>query len=351
MSARPSPVRTVVAVLAALLGLTMLAACSTDKGASDPTGSSTGTAGAAGPEAGAYPVTVKHAFGSTTIKSEPKRIATLGWSDQDVVLSLGVVPVGAIKITWGGNAKGSTPWFDAALAKLGGTEPTRYDDTDGTPVSDVAKLSPDLILATNSGITKDDYTKLSKIAPVIAYPSKPWVTTWKQSLAMISQALGRPAAGKRLMTQTDASIAAAQQANPQLVGKSFIMGSLSTTDMSKVDYYTPEDARSVLLTELGMKVAPVIAQISPKGQFYGTISAERAATLRSDVFITYAEKAGDLATFKSNPLLGQIPALKSGHVLASTNQTEALGMSSQSPLSIPYAMKYFIPQVAKAIEG
>ena len=60
-------------------------------------------------DAGAFPVTIEHAYGETTIEQEPKRIATLGWSDQDVVLSLGVVPVGAIQVSWGGNDEMSTP--------------------------------------------------------------------------------------------------------------------------------------------------------------------------------------------------------------------------------------------------
>ena len=44
-------------------------------------------------------MTIEHAFGETTIETEPKRVATLGWSDQDNAVALGVVPVGATKLT------------------------------------------------------------------------------------------------------------------------------------------------------------------------------------------------------------------------------------------------------------
>ena len=67
-------------------------------------------------ETDAFPVTIEHAFGSTTIEKEPQRVATLGWSDQDHVAALGVVPVGATKITYGGNRSGSTDFFDATCA-------------------------------------------------------------------------------------------------------------------------------------------------------------------------------------------------------------------------------------------
>ena len=35
-------------------------------------------------DADAFPVTIEHAFGETTIEEEPTRVATLGWSDQDI---------------------------------------------------------------------------------------------------------------------------------------------------------------------------------------------------------------------------------------------------------------------------
>jgi iron complex transport system substrate-binding protein len=121
--------------------------------------------------------------------------------------------------------------------------------------------------------------------------------------------------------------------------------------MSKIDYYTPEDNRPRLLTDVGMVNAPIIEEISKPGAFYGTVSAERSADMKSDVFITYAESASDLDAFRDNKLLGQIPGIKSGHVLASTDKTDALGLSAPSPLAIPYAMEHFLPQVAEAVDG
>jgi iron complex transport system substrate-binding protein len=332
--------RILVACVAVALALTSCSTSTTDDD-SDPKA-------ATSVDPHAFPVTIEHAYGTTTIDREPKRVVTLGWSDQDVALALGVVPVGAVKITWGGNAKDSTPWFDAKLAELGGKQPTRYSDADGAPIEDIAKLAPDLILATNSGITKKEYDKLSKLAPVVAFPGDPWVTSWQKSLEMIGEALGRSTLAQQVEEQTDKSIVDAAKANPEIVGKSFIFAALTTTDMSKIDYYTPEDNRPRLLTDLGMVNAPIIEQISKPGTFYGTISAERADELTSDVFITYAETSKDLATFEHNDLLGQIPGIKDGHVLASTNQTDALGLSAPSPLSIPYAMTHFVPQVAEA---
>ncbi|HET8960885.1 iron-siderophore ABC transporter substrate-binding protein [Nocardioides sp.] len=336
------------ALVAGILGSGFLAGCSTGPTEASDTSQQESTTQV---DAHAFPVTIEHAFGETTIEEEPTRVATLGWTDQDVALALGVPPVGATAITWGGNTAGSTEWYDDELEELGAEQATRYSDADGAPVDEIAKLAPDLILATNSGLTAGEYKKLSRIAPVVAYPEAPWVTSWQDSLDMVGEALGRSELADEIEGETQASIDAAAEEHPEIQGKTFIYAALSTTDTSKVDYYTPEDLRPQLLTEIGMKNAPVIEKLSEKGEFYGTVSAERAAELESDVFITYAEKKSDLEAYTEDPLLGQIPAIESGHVLASTNKADGLGFSSPSPLSIPWAMDNFVPQIAEAVAG
>src|SRR5918994_7683704 len=116
------PRRTALALVAALTA-PALAACST--------GSTTDQVEAQAQteaEADAFPVTIEHALGETTIEEEPQRVATIGWSDQDHAVALGVVPVASTKLTWGGNDQGSSDWFDAALEETGAEAPTRYDD-------------------------------------------------------------------------------------------------------------------------------------------------------------------------------------------------------------------------------
>ena len=145
-------------IAGAVVAVLALSACSTGPAAtSSPESTSSGAASPAGssaPAADAFPVTVTHALGEAVIETEPTRIATIGWTDHETLVSLGVVPVGAVKITWGGNSEGSTDWFDAAVADLGGEQPTRYDDSAGAPIEEIVALEPDLILATNSGLTQ-----------------------------------------------------------------------------------------------------------------------------------------------------------------------------------------------------
>ncbi|OAX56216.1 hypothetical protein A5N15_09415 [Rothia kristinae] len=76
-----------------------LAACSTgSNGGSDSSSSASASSSA---EQDAFPVTIEHAYGKTTVDAEPKRVVGIGWINAEVALSLGVVPVGSGQVGWG----------------------------------------------------------------------------------------------------------------------------------------------------------------------------------------------------------------------------------------------------------
>lgn len=339
--------RRLTVLVTAVIATSALAGCST--GSTDDDVSTPDATSAV--DADAFPVTIEHALGSTTIEEEPQRVATLGWTDQDAVLSLGVVPVGSTKLTWGGNAAGSSDWFDAELKELGGKQPVRYDDADGAPVDEIAALDPDVILATNSGITEEEYAKLSKIAPVVAYTDAPWVTSWQDTLEMTGKALGRNTLADEVEDETEGAIEKAAADNPELKGKSVIFAYIASTDLSSVGIYLAEDNRVRILEELGMTSPAIVDEVAKPGEFYATVSAERASELESDVLLTYAETDKDLDLFRQDKLVGQIPALKSGHVYAEQDKHIGLAITNPSPLAIPFLIKSFLPSVVKAAEG
>ena len=107
--------RHALALAATLSAGGVLSACSTG-----PTGSATSTSAAssASADAGAFPVTLTHAYGTTKIDKAATKIVTVGWSDHDSVAALGVVPAAAPKVTWGGNKGMSTDYFDAQLKEI-----------------------------------------------------------------------------------------------------------------------------------------------------------------------------------------------------------------------------------------
>lgn len=326
-----------------------LSACAT--GSNDSDDPDVGATTTSEVEEGAYPVTIEHALGSTTIDAEPQRVATVGWTDHDQVLSLGVVPVGATELTWGGNDEGSSDWFDARVEEVGGEAPTRYSDTDGVPFDEIAELQPDLILATNSGITQKDYDKLSEIADVVAYPEAPWVTSWDDSLDMIGEALGRSDLADEVEEQTEKVIADAASEYSQLDGTSFVFTYFTGTDLSQIGVYGDEDPRVEIMEEFGLETPDWVEDAVEDGQFYANVSAERAGTVEADLLLTYEEKEGDTAAFAEDRLLGRIPALASGRYLAEPDKELGLAVTNPTPLSIPVIVDDFLPKVAAAVDG
>lgn len=344
--------RTLAAPLAAAtLLVAALTGCSTGSTDTAGAGSAAEPTATTSVDPDAFPVTIEHALGTTTIEQEPTRVATLGWTDADHAVALGVVPVGATAITWGGNDDQSTDWFDAAVADAGAEAPVRYDDADGAPIDEVAELAPDLILATNSGITQAEYDKLSKIAPVVAYPEAPWTTSWQDSLALVGQALGRTTLAEQVAADTEATIEQAKADNPDLQGASLIYGYLATTDLSTVGIYAPQDPRVSILRDLGMVDAPAVADAIKPGEFYGTVSAEKAADLDSDVFVTWVDSDDAVDTIRRDKLVGEIPAIADGHWYAETDKQKAMASTNPTPLSIPVIISDFLPQVVKAVQG
>jgi iron complex transport system substrate-binding protein len=328
-----------------------LSACSTG-----PTASA-GDASASSSSSSQFPVTIEHVYGETTIEKQPTRVATVSWVNDDVAIALGVVPVGVPKNEWGGNEQGSTPWKDAALEELGAgfgsdNAPVQYSEADGINFTEIAKLTPDVILAAYSGLTEEDYKKLTEIAPVVAHPELAYGTSWQDSTSIIGKALGKDAEAAKLVSDTEATIKEKVAEYPQITGKSFIYGNLEPASAEGVNVYTANDNRPRFLSEIGMTLAPVVEENS-KGskEFFIPWSAEKANELESDIFVTWVPDAATTDSIKSDPLLGQIPAIKNGALVADSDNTLTLSISASSPLSLPWSLDTFLPQLATAADA
>lgn len=324
------------------------------------TGSTSGTGGtdseATQASADTFPVTIKHIYGETVIEKAPQRVATVSWVNDDVAIALGVIPVGMPKNDWGGNAQGSTPWKDAALEKAGaalGTAnaPVQYSEVDGVNFTEIAKTTPDIILAAYSGLTQEDYDKLSKIAPVIAFPEAAYGTAWQESTSMIGAALGKSAEAKELIATTEKTIAEQAATYPSIKGKTFIYGNLEPAKSDGVNVYLSGDNRPKFLTSIGMELAPVVVEAEKKATgFFIPWSAEKANQLDSQVFVSWVPDQKTKEAIVSDPLLGQIPAVKSGAFVADSDNTLTLSISAASPLSLPWALDKFLPLLGAAAD-
>ena len=302
---------------------------------------------------GVFPITIEHVYGTTTIEAQPERIATVAWSNHEVPLALGVVPVGMSKVTWGDDDdNGVLPWVEDKLEELGAETPVLFDETDGIDFEAVADTTPDLILASYSGITQEEYDTLSKIAPVVAYPEVAWGTSLDDMILMNSKAIGLEEEGKDLLAELETEIDAALETNSALEGKKVLFSYLDPADFSQIGFYTSNDTRPGFLADHGLPMPTVVDEESAKtDEFYVTVSAEEADRFDDvDVFVTYGDPDGELiAQMQADPLLSQIPAIASGSIVILEDATPLAASANPSPLSIGWGVDDYFALLASTL--
>ncbi|WP_249998185.1 iron-siderophore ABC transporter substrate-binding protein [Actinoplanes sp. M2I2] len=301
-----------------------------------------------------FPITIKHKLGTTTIEKKPERVATVQWENHEVPLALGVVPVGMAKANFGDDdGDGMLPWVGQKIKELGGQTPVMFDETDGIAFEAVANTKPDVILATYSGLTQQDYDTLSKIAPVVAYPDAPWATPWRDIVKLSSQALGLEAQGNELIASTEKAMKEAAATKPQLAGKqTMFVTHIDPTDLSKIGYYTSHDTRTQFFSDLGLKIADVVEKASAgTDQFTLNQSAEQIQAFDDvDVIVMYADNEKMLANLQKDPLLSKIPAIKRGSVVSLVGSTPLATAANPTVLAIPFVLNDYVNLLAAAAD-
>jgi len=340
------PSRLAAALVAALTAAS-LAGCGAE---AEPTA----TAESSSAPTAQFPVTIKHAYGETTIEAEPERVATVSWANHEVPIALGVIPVGMSKATWGDDDNdGVLPWVEEKLTALGAETPVLFDETDGLDFEGVADTRPDVILASYSGLTQEDYDTLTKIAPVVAYPELPWSTSMADMIKLNSQAIGKTAEGDQLIATLDEKIAATVAEHPQIKGKSAVFSYIDTKDLSQVGFYTTHDTRPAFYEDLGMSTPKVVSDATAKTkEFYVTRSAENADDFAdADIFVIYGDAEGKtLKTIQADKLMSQIPAIARGSVVTLVDSTPLAAAANPSPLSIDWALNDYVKLLADAVD-
>lgn len=331
-------------VLAATLLALALAGCAPSAGPADePAATPEATEGAAG----AFPVTIEHAFGETVIEAEPQRVVTWGWGSTDAAIALGVVPVAIPFQAYGGDENGVLPWIAEALEEMGAETPTVLPDSAEAPVEAIAAAEPDLILAQYSGLTAEEYELLSAIAPTVAYPEQAWATPWRDVVEITGTALGREAEAADLLAEIDATIAEAAAAHPEFAGVT-VAQVWDTGDTFYV--YAPADARVEFVEDLGFATAPAVTELETgESTFYFTLSHERLDELTSDVLVAYADTAEALQAFLTSAPAGTMDQVREGRVAGLVGQELIASVSPPTALSLTWGLDAFVAALAEAV--
>ena len=334
------------AAAALALSLTACAGSTTSGGAPTSSADSSGVVAD-----GTFPVSIAHAYGETTIEKQPERVATVAWSNQEVPLALGIVPVGMAKVTWGDDdGDGVLPWVEDKLDELGADTPVLFDETDGIDYEAVADTKPDVILAAYSGLTQEQYDTLSKIAPVVAYPDVAWGTSIDDMIRLDAKAIGLSTSGEKLIGDLKAEADAALEAHSVLKDKKLLFSYIDASDLSQIGFYNAIDTRPGYLHDnLGLPYPSIVEESADSTEFYQTVSSEEAEKFQDvDVFVVYGDES-IIPVLQADPLLSKIPAIAEGRIAVLGDATPLAASANPSPLSIPWGLDDYLAVLAKPL--
>ncbi|MGH3941127.1 MAG: iron-siderophore ABC transporter substrate-binding protein [Pseudonocardiaceae bacterium] len=293
-----------------------------------------------------FSLTVSHKYGSTDISGVPERVVSVGLTEQDFLLALGITPVATRE--WFGEQPGALwPWARTVAGNAPTPEVLSYE----LNYEKIAALRPDLIVGVSWGITEQEYPKLAQIAPTVAQ-SGDFVdggTPWQEQARSIGRAVDRQQRAEELIAGVEARFARVRTEHPQFVGATAI-AAYDFGDGS-LGIYGPQDPRARILTELGFEVPPRIAELVGD-RFYAEISAEQLELLEADalVWISYTEAGA--SRIQEQPLYRSLSSVMQGRdiFLIGADQVGA-AYAFSTVLSLPVALEGLVPQLVAAVDG
>ena len=323
-----------VAVLAMLVAALALVACGS--GDDSDSGGGAGASDTPTAERGAFPVTIEHKFGKTEIDEQPTRVVTVGFTEQDSVLALGIKPVG-VREFLGGYKWQERPWAQEAL---GGT---KEQTIGGEEISyeKVAALKPDVIIGVNSGMTKTDYNRLSKIAPTVAQSSEfiDFGVPWSDQTLTIGKALGLGDKAQEVVDGVEAKFAKAREEHPEFEGKTF---SMAYGGDGQLGAHASGDYRVQFFKDLGLTMNPEIDKLAGEA-FYIDLDEEQFRLIDSDAVLMFGTR-DKVAKDKVASRLDAVTEDRTIYVDLTDQFAGALGYAS--PLSLPYLIDKATPLLA-----
>ena len=253
---------------------------------------------------GAFPRTVTHFEGKTTVKAAPKKIAVLSTGQLDDLLSLGIVPTATTRADNAGLVPGYlADAFPADKSKLSGM--TDAGTRQAPNLETLAAAKPDLILANDS--LGDLYPKLSKIAPTVITAGNG--INWKRDLLLVGEAVGKGQAAQELLNGIVADAAKKGKAAEGNQAVSMVRFTPDRTRMFGVSSFTGSVA-----VDMGLK--------RPKSQQFKAISqdvgAESIDTADGDwIFYSVQGDADrtDASSVLAGPLWKSMKAVRAGHAV------------------------------------
>lgn len=299
-----------------LIGLALLAACGGAPAApAAPTAAAESAAPAAAPtgaaQPAAFPLTISHAAGETTLEAPAERVVALEWTYVENLLALGVQPIGVAEIAGYGDWVRIPVALDASVADVG----TRQEPS----LEQIAALAPDLILVP-SFRAGANLAQLQAIAPTVAfdpYPTDEALTQYDemvQTFTTIARAVGREAEGAAVLAKMEQSFAAQAErvAAAGEAGSPFVLAQAYTAGGgAEVRLFTENALATQIVERLGLENAWQEAVFQQYG--FSTVSLEALPQLGEAHFLYVVQDDDDVfASEAARPLWESLPFVRAG---------------------------------------
>ncbi|BBL80959.1 ABC transporter substrate-binding protein [Rubrobacter xylanophilus] len=305
-----------------------------------------GCGGRAGGENDRESRTIEHKFGRTTIEGRPGRVVSVGFTDHDPLLALGVRPVG-IRRWFGEPRRGVWPW---ARDELGDATPELLP-VDSINYEQVAALEPDLIVGISSGMTRNDYDTLSEFAPTLPQSDRwpDYGVPWQEQTLVIGRAVGREGRARRLVSGLERRFEEARREHPGFDGATV---SVIGTGDGLFYLYSTVDRSVKFFNSLGFRLPEEAARIAPDNRYYVEISEEQFGLVDADVLVCFSASPADEERIRSNRLFRRLDAVREDRVVYLSDNDDPLkgALSFNTVLSHPYLLENFVPRLARIVE-
>lgn len=347
--------RTLLSRRRLLLGATgvgfaaLLAACGDDDDAptatTAPADEATATTEpeATEPVASAFPVTIDHKHGSTTLEEAPERIVLVGLVEQDALLALGVVPV-ATREWYGGRPGAIFPWAEDLL---GSADVPVVLDSAELDFEQISALQPDVIVGLYAGITAQEYETLSQIAPTVAQPEEfvDWGIPWQDLTLSIGDIVGKRAEAEALVEGVEETFANYRAENPEFAGASAAVASAFGLP-ENFWVFSSQDVRGRLISSLGFVVPTVFDEMA--GESYGAVVSAEQFDLLADldvlIWASSADPLEDIALYQA------LPPVQEGRVLYYDESNPVYdAFNFGSVVSLPFLVEQIVPDIVEAM--
>lgn len=290
---------------------------------------------------------IEHKYGTTEISGAPERVVSVGFTDQDPILALGVAPVAVREFT-GERPYATWPW---ARDDLGDARP-RVLAVGELNFEQIAALEPDLIVGVSSGMSEEEYGFLSEIAPTLAQSDAyaDFGVPWQEQTRVIGRTLGRRGEAESLVADLEARFEDARGQHPEFEGTRAV-SALPSTEAGQYFVSSPEAPTSRFMGALGFEIPPQVAGL-PSDVVTGTpVGAERLDLLDTgDVLVWRLQSPEQRQAVENDRIYRQLDVVREGRDIFLEGELNA-ALSFSTVLSLPVALDELVPRISATIDG